>query len=265
MPNTRVLTVSHLDYSYRNSRVLDDISFGVTRNQICGLLGPNGSGKTTLLKSINGILTQKKGCIRVNGQNINRLDRPSIAKIMAVVPQETGAVFPFTVLQMVVMGGTSRYGLFGKPGKRDYRHALDILEEMGIAALADRMFTELSGGEKQMVLIARALFQNPVILLLDEPTSHLDFKKQHHVMQTIRRITVEKNLATLVTLHDPNLAGRYCDSLIMIRQGRIIYEGLRQSVFTADSLNATYDIAVRIECACDGTQFVLAGECTECG
>ncbi|MBN2040366.1 MAG: ABC transporter ATP-binding protein [Spirochaetes bacterium] len=255
MQNIECLTVNGLEYCYRNIKVLNNISFSLIKGEICGLLGPNGSGKTTLLKCINGILSNGRGIITVNNSDISTMDRQSIARVIAIVPQDADTVFTFTVLQMVIMGGSSRYGILGKPAKKDYEHARSVLHEIGILHLESRIFNELSGGEKQMVLIARALFQQPEILLLDEPTSHLDFKRQYSIMQIIKRITSERNLATLITLHDPNLAGRYCHKLVMLKGGNIAYEGLKTAIFNARSLTDTYDINVRMENTNDGMQY----------
>lgn len=264
MQEEACLIVKDLEVGYGNNSVLENINFSLTKGEICGLLGPNGSGKTTLLKSINGILGNGQGSIWVDRKNLKTLTRKAIAGLMAVVPQNTSTQFSFTVLQIVLMAGSARYGMLGKPGKIDYKHAQDILDEIGIADLASRVFNELSGGERQLVLIARALFQSPKILLLDEPIAHLDFKKQYSIMQIIRKMTLEKKLATMITMHDPNLAGRYCHRLIMLKQGRIVYQGSKNDVFNADALNATYDIKVRVECTCDGVQYVLPLESKTC-
>jgi iron complex transport system ATP-binding protein len=257
MHSTKTLTVHELEYAYRENKVLKNITFSVNDGEICGLLGPNGSGKTTLLKCINGIFGYGNGSVKVKGQNIGKLSREEIAKLMAVVPQDLSVVFSFTVLQIVIMGGGARFGLTGIPTEKDYLNALDVLKELGIVHLADRRYNELSGGEKQIVLIARALFQKPMILLLDEPTSHLDFKRQYTIMELIKKITAEKNLTTLVTLHDPNIAGRYCSKLVMLREGRIVYHGSRSEIFNTKSLEATYGMKVKIENTKKGIEYVL--------
>jgi len=257
MHNSDILEIKNLGFSYREKKILNDISFSVKAGEICGLLGPNGSGKTTLLKCLNRILENETGTIRIQGRNIAGLSREGIARLMASVPQELNIVFAFTVMQIILMGGTSRFGFSGIPKKKDYINAMEILEELNIGHLAERRYNELSGGEKQMVLITRALFQNTDILLLDEPISHLDFKRQHTIMELIKRITRDRDLTTLITLHDPNAAGRYCDRLIMLNGGCIVHQGLRDKVFHAESLEAIYDMRIKIEYTDRGTEYVL--------
>jgi iron complex transport system ATP-binding protein len=257
MQNDHILSIEHIDFRYGENKILDAVSFSVTSGEICGLLGPNGSGKTTLLKCINRILESKTGIIRIRGLDIARLSRREISRLIAVVPQELNIMFSFTVLQMVLMGGTGRYRFSGIPGKRDYFNAIEVLEELNINHLADRKYNELSGGEKQMVLIAKALFQKTEILLLDEPISHLDFKRQYTIMELIKKITNDKGLTTLITLHDPNVAGRYCDRLIMLNKGNIVHQGLRDNVFHTESLEAIYDMKIKIEYTDTGTEYVL--------
>lgn len=257
MQNDDILSIEHIDFRYGENKILNDVSFSVASGEICGLLGPNGSGKTTLLKCINRILESKTGTIKIRGFDISRLSRREISRLIAVVPQELNIMFSFTVLQMVLMGGSGRYRFSGIPGKRDYFNAVEVLEELSINHLADRKYNELSGGEKQMVLIARALFQKAGILLLDEPISHLDFKRQYTIMELIKKITNEKGLTTLITLHDPNVAGRYCDRLIMLNRGSIVHQGLRDNVFHTESLEAIYDMKIKIEYTNTGTEYVL--------
>jgi len=257
MQKNIILSVENIDFRYREMKILDDVTFSVHSGDICGLLGPNGSGKTTLLKCINGILNNETGRIKVKGRNIKRLSRVAIAGLIAVVPQELDILFPFTVLQMVLMGGNGRFGFSGIPGRKDYSDAMEVLEELNIEHLAERRYNQLSGGEKQMILIARALFQKAEVLLLDEPISHLDFKRQYTIMELIKKITVDKNLTTIITLHDPNIAGRYCNRLIMLNDGRIVHQGLRDKVFHAESLEAIYDMRIKIEYTDTGTEYVL--------
>ncbi|MFH0976242.1 MAG: ABC transporter ATP-binding protein [Spirochaetota bacterium] len=257
MHKSEILVIKNIDFSYREKNILNNINFSVEAGEICGLLGPNGSGKTTLLKCINGIIKCKSGSIVINGRELAKLSREEIAKQISVVPQELNVVFSFTVLQIVLMGGSSRFGFSGIPQKKDYLNAIEVLEELNIEYLAGRRYNELSGGEKQIVLIARALFQKAGILLLDEPTSHLDFKRQYTIMELIKKISKEKNLTTLITLHDPNIAGRYCSRLIMLKNGCVVHQGLREKIFHAESLESMYDMRVTIENTDRGIEYVL--------
>jgi iron complex transport system ATP-binding protein len=257
LQDDRTMVIENVGFSYRKRKILKNISFWVNQGQICGLLGPNGSGKTTLLKCMNGILRHDTGDISIHDRQLADLSREEIAKWIAVVPQELKVVFAFTVAQIVLMGGSGRFGISGIPKTQDRQQANAVLEELGIGHLGHRRYNELSGGEKQMVLIARALFQEADILLLDEPISHLDFKRQHMIMELIKRITRDRNLAILITLHDPNIAGRYCDRLIMLNKGRILHQGARDSIFHAKSLESIYGMRIRIEHTAIGTPFAL--------
>lgn len=252
-----VLEVENLSFGYHDRMVLKGISFSVKRGEICGLLGPNGCGKTTLLKCINRILHAGSGSIRIHGRDVSALSRNEIASLVAVVPQDLHVVFSFTVLEMVLMGGTVRYGLSGIPQKKDYIRACGILEELHVQDLAGRCYNELSGGEKQVVLIARALFQGAEIMLLDEPTSHLDFKRQHITMELIKKISGEKKFTTLITLHDPNTAGRYCHRLVMLNRGCVCHQGPRDSIFHAGSLESVYDMKINVERTDTGADYVV--------
>lgn len=253
------LSVRNLSFGYGQRIVLQDISFSVERGTICGLLGPNASGKTTLLKCIDGVYTPKSGSVHVQGCAVEKLARKDMAKLMAVVPQQTTVVFSFTALQMVVMGRAARLSKFRLPSTDDYCEAESAMEGLGIADLAERFFNELSGGEKQLVLLARALFQNTDILLLDEPTSHLDFRNQFMLMDVILDVTKKKRLATVISLHDPNLAARYCDCMVMLKGGKLYKSGLKDAVFHHDILEQVYGMKVRIENTWDGTSVVVPG------
>jgi iron complex transport system ATP-binding protein len=175
---------------------------------------------------------------------------------MAVVPQQTTVVFSFTALQMVVMGTAARLGRLKLPSRQDYRDAEKTLEELKIGDLAKRPFNELSGGERQLIILARALFQDTLILLMDEPTSHLDFKNQFMIMDMVREVTQSKKLATVVSLHDPNLAARYCNQMVMLKEGRIYQEGPRETVFGRKTLEAVYGMKVIVENTPQGTSVV---------
>jgi iron complex transport system ATP-binding protein len=251
-----VLSVLNLSFDYRYQSVLHNISFSLERGMICGLLGPNASGKTTLLKCINGVLKPREGEVKVNDCQIRDLSRREIARLMAVVPQQTTVVFSFTALQMVVMGRAARLGKLRLPSRQDYRDAEKTLEELKVGDLAKRLFNELSGGERQLIILARALFQDTLILLMDEPTSHLDFKNQFMIMDRVREVTKAKRLATVISLHDPNLAARYCSQMVMLKQGRIHQEGSRETVFKRETLEAVYGMKVNVENTSKGVSVV---------
>jgi iron complex transport system ATP-binding protein len=241
-----LLSINGLGFGYRRKPVLHDISFSVERGAVCGLLGPNASGKTTLLKCINGVLNPKEGEVRVHGNAVSGMTRRDVARLMAVVPQQMSLAFSFTALQMVVMGRAARLGALKLPSAHDRDDARAAMKELGVENLADRPFAELSGGERQLVLLARALFQDTPILLLDEPTSHLDFRNQYLILDVVREMTRAKGLATLVTLHDPNLAARYCTHLVVLKEGRLHREGPRESVFEQKTLEEVYGMEVVI-------------------
>ena len=241
------LSVGAISFDYRKKQVLDCISFSIARGAICGLLGPNASGKTTLLKCINGVLQPREGEVKANGQIISNLSRQEIARLMAVVPQQTSLAFAFTALQMVIMGRAARLDTLRLPSRQDRVEAERALETLGIGSLAGRFFNELSGGERQLVLLGRALYQDTPILLLDEPTSHLDFRNQYLIMDVVRDMTRRNGLATLVSLHDPNLAARYCTQLVVLKDGKLYREGPTEEVFERRTLEEVYGMEVVIE------------------
>ena len=247
-----IIGIRNLSFTYDTRPILQNINFSVQAGTICGLLGPNASGKTTLFKCMNGILSPQRGQVMLAGRNIALLSRKVIANLMAVVPQHAAAAFSFTAIQMVVMAQAARLGLLGRPSPGDYQKAEAILDELGAAHLGHRSFNALSGGEKQIVLIARALFQSPSVLLLDEPTAHLDFKNQHIIMETIHTIAKAKKLTAIITLHDPNLASRYCSQMVMLKQGQVHRKGMAANVFKADALESMYGINVTIADNCHG-------------
>ena len=257
MGKENTLAVHDLSFDYNTKPTLRDIDFSVEPGMICGLLGPNASGKSTLFKLINGILKPKRGRVIVEGMEISRLSRSAVAGLMAVVPQMTTVVFSFTALQMVVMGRTAKLGALGRPSRKDYHDAEATLDDLGVANLKQRAFNTLSGGERQIVLLARALFQNPAILLLDEPTSHLDFKNQYLIMDMVQAMTKSRNLTSLITLHDPNMAAQYCGQMVMLKKGRVHRKGMTEDVFDERALESLYGMKVSIENGPRGKCFVM--------
>lgn len=255
--DNNILQVENISFSYKKRQVLSGISFAVKAGCFCALLGPNGSGKTTLLKCINQILYQDNGSILLDGQTASGLGRRDIARLVAMVPQQTHLVFGFTVMDLVVMGRSSNLRSTGLPGRQDYHIAQTALGELEISHLARRKFNELSGGERQLVLLARALCQQPRILLLDEPTSHLDFKNQFLILNKVRELTRDKGLASLISIHDPNQAARYCDSVVMLKEGAVLKQGPVEEVFQPLSLAELYGMEVVVQRSSTGSDFVL--------
>lgn len=252
-----VLTVQRLNFDYGERPILRDIDFSLDEGAICGLLGPNGSGKTTLLKCINGFLKPGSGRVVIRDKEVACLSKGMLSRLMAVVPQTATLAFSFTALQMVVMGRVARLGAFATPSGKHYREAELLLAELGLAYLTHQGFNEMSGGERQMVLLARALYQNAKILLLDEPTAHLDFKNQHTIMDLVARVTREKKLTTLVSMHDPNLAARYCSQMVMLKRGRMHRKGTTVEVFEPLAIELMYDMKVSIENGDRGDCYVM--------
>ncbi len=248
------LKTNHLSFGYDGALVLDDVTFELRPEEILAVIGPNGAGKSTLLKCVDGLLTYRKGCIEVDGNNIRKIHRRALARFMAYVPQTMSTIFPFKVLDMVLQG---RYP-HGRYRRRqaDLDKAFNALELMGIADLAMRDFQGISGGQQQKVTIARALAQEASILLLDEPTSNLDIFHQLEVMETIRYLVKQSGISAMISIHDLNLAARYADTLIMLKQGRIIAKGTPSFVLTPENIARVYNVEVNISHA-DGRPCIV--------
>lgn len=243
-----MLEISNIYFRHRSTEaeVLCGVSFRVETGHMTTLLGPNGSGKTTLFKCIAGLWQQYDGTITCNGDDITPLPPEKRAQMLAVVPQEHEPPFPYSVFDAVLMGRASHVSLFSSPSPKDYEETGKAIEKVGISHLRGRPYTKISGGERQLVLIARALAQEAPLLLLDEPTSHLDFKNQVLILQKVREIVQQQQLTVLMTLHDPNLAALFSDRIVMLNEGRVIAAGPPQDIISTDSLKALYGIDVVI-------------------
>ncbi|MCW4022068.1 MAG: ABC transporter ATP-binding protein [archaeon] len=236
------LTIDDVNCSYGSVEILNDISFEVKSGEFLGILGPNGSGKTTLLKSISRVLKPKKGTILIDEQNIYNMKSIELAKQMAVVPQSSPISFDFTALEVVLMGRNPHMKRFQMEGKSDLETAKESMQVTRTWDFADRPITELSGGEIQRVIIARALTQEPQILLLDEPTTHLDISNQLEIMDMIKRLSITQKLLIVAVFHDFNLAARYCDSIILMKQGKIIAAGKADETLTSENLKKVFSV-----------------------
>ena len=233
-------------FSYRKgSTVFKELNFSADSSGVFCLLGPNGCGKTTLLKCIAGLLTLKSGEILLNGQSISLLQRSVIASMIGYIPQEYAYTFAYSVFDVVLMGRAPHLGLFSSPSNKDFEIASECLDRVGIGRLGEKRFNEISGGERQMVLIARVLAQRPQIMLLDEPTSHLDFRNQTLVLRMISKLAND-GLLVIMTSHVPNQAITYASHVTLMNQGRLVTMGKPEDVITEKNLREIYSIDVKI-------------------
>ena len=240
------LSIQNASFGYNeNELVFENININVNERECLCLLGPNGSGKTTLLNCINGTFPLKSGLIFINGKNIKSYSIIELARIIGIVFQEHSAPFPYTTLEVVRMGRTPYLGVFETPSRRDTELAYSIMEDLGIAHLAEKSYTQISGGERQLVLIARTLCQEPEIILFDEPTSHLDFKNQAMVLRTIKQLS-EKGMTIVMTSHFPNHVWKIGTHVAMLGFKGMVVQGLVNDVMTEEFLTETYNVDVKI-------------------
>ena len=241
-----MLKSKNLNFSYRDQKVLRNINFEAEKGEFVSILGANGSGKTTFFQCMQGLLTPDAGKILLDGENIKKMTKKEIARKIAVVPQESKNIFDYQVLDMVLMGINPWLSFTEQPGDDAYQRAEEILKELEILELKNKSFNKISGGERQLVLIARAIMQKSSILFLDEPNSHLDFKNTHLILKIMRELSL-KNKIIITALHDPNLAYQYSDRVIILKAGKIIAAGPVKEVMTADNLSRAYEIEINKE------------------
>ncbi len=235
-----------LAIGYAGNMVGSGIDMAAHPGEVLCLLGPNGSGKTTLFKTLLGLLYPLHGEVRIGDQAIASLTRQELARRIAYVPQAHAAHFPFLVVDMATMGRTAHMGLFAKPSRADRACAMTALDQLGIGELADREYTRLSGGQRQLVLIARALAQDAPAIVMDEPTASLDFGNQALVLQHVRHLA-RRGLAVVLSTHDPDHAFAVGDRVAFLHGGRMIASGPPIDVLTTARLQSVYGISVSIE------------------
>lgn len=235
-----------LGFGYGAKAVGRGVDLDVRPREVLCLLGPNGSGKTTLFKTMLGLLPPQAGEVRLDGIALGRLTRPQIARRVAYVPQAHAAHFPFSVIDMVVMGRTAHLGLFAAPTLEDRRRALAALATLGIADLAAAEYTRISGGQRQLALIARALAQEAPAIVMDEPTASLDFGNQAVVLGEVKRLAAQ-GLTVVLSTHDPDHAFSVGHRVALLDGGRLIAQGAPRDVLTPDRLRAVYGVSVVVE------------------
>jgi len=238
--NKHVIKVDDLHFGYDGEEILKGISLTLQKGEVLGVIGPNGSGKSTLLKLISGLITPWKGDVLIKDSPVASYSRKAIAQIIASVSQEIERDFPFTVREIVAMGRAPYLGRFAIEGRGDRLVIDEALELTDIGHYGERLPYQLSGGERQRMVIARALVQEPEVLLMDEPTSHLDLKHQIEINRLILGLKKDKNLGVVYVTHDLNIAAECCDRIVMLGRGEIRASGSPFDVITGDNIEAVY-------------------------
>lgn len=239
------LQIKNLSFGYKkNQMILNNINLEIKQGEILGILGPNGTGKTTFIKCINNIHKPNEGRILYDGNNIMNLSQLNIAKIIAYVPQYTNNFFPMNVIDTVMMG---RMPYVKKNySDEDKEIVFSIIKKMNLEKFAFRNIKEMSGGERQRVFIARAMAQQPKIIILDEPTSSLDLYNQLFILHTITKLAKENNITIIMTIHDLNLASMFCDNILMLKDTHIFAHGKPESILTAENIYEMYKVRTEI-------------------
>lgn len=241
-----MLNVRNLFFQYETKQILQDISFAVNKGEMVGILGPNGSGKTTLMKIISGILTPQEGQVEIKGRPIDQYKTKELAKAVAVLSQHVNESFSYTVREIVSLGRYAHQsGLFQSWSSKDEAVLNQVMRQTGVLAFQDKSIHELSGGEKQRVYLAQALAQEPEILLLDEPTNHLDLSFQKELLDNLREWSKERALTIVCIFHDLNLAGLYCDRLLLLHDGKVEVEAPPSDVLREDRVKGIYQTDVK--------------------
>ncbi|MFW6048000.1 MAG: ABC transporter ATP-binding protein [Candidatus Natronoplasma sp.] len=238
-----ILDIKDLSFSYDGQeKVLDDVSVSLDEGEILAVIGPNGSGKTTLIKCIGNILTAQKGSIELDRKRLDSYERKEIARKIGYVPQVESKGFPSTVYDTILMG--RKPYISWEPSERDLEIVSNIIEKLGLEPISMKEINELSGGQRQKVFVARALAQQPDLLLLDEPTSDLDLKHKLEVLNIIRQ-QVDQGISAILAIHDLNMALRYSDKIVMLKEGNVFDSG-GLDVVTQENIEAVYGVKVYI-------------------
>jgi len=241
-----LLSLQNISFSYgrnnNNPYFLKDVNLSVKKGEFVTILGPNGSGKTTILKLMSGTLKPQKGEVLFDGKKLNSFSKKETAKKIGFVPQVTMSVFPFSIYEIVLMGRTPYLGFGGFEDKNDKEKIEEALELVEISHLKNKGINEVSGGEAQRAFIARALVQEPEIILLDEPNAHLDIKHQISVFELFKKFNEEKEIAIVAVSHDLNLAGNYSGRVVLMQDGNIFSDGIGKNVLTSENIKTVFEV-----------------------
>lgn len=241
-----MLVVEQMSFGYQHRPVLEEISFHLDVGQSVCLLGKNGVGKSTLFRCLLGTIESQKGRIWIDQQEIHDYSRAALSQKIAYIPQSQRGTFPFTVLEMVLMGTASKLKNYQQPGKQEYQRAYEALERLNIEHLTHCLFSEISGGEQQLVIIARSLAQQSQMIIMDEPCANLDFGNQIKTLELIQELTKQGYLIIQST-HDPNHALQYADQVLVLEDGKISVSGAPQEVLTSEVLSRIYQIPIQVK------------------
>ena len=241
-----MIATKNLTFAYAEEPVLNDISLNFRAGEFAGVIGPNGSGKSTLLKLIGGILPPPSETVFFKNRELSHYKKKELAVSIAWIPQEKQMAFAFKVIDIVMMGRHPYLSPLAFEGENDYQIAEEAMRQTQVLEFANRSFNEISGGEKQRVMIASAISQKPEVMLLDEPTSALDIKYQIEILNILKQLNGEENKSLILAMHDLHLASKFCKRLILLKKGRIFYEGPPAEVLQKEILEEVYEVKVKI-------------------
>ncbi|HEY9061701.1 MAG TPA: ABC transporter ATP-binding protein [Pseudobacteroides sp.] len=263
MSAKKLITIEKLNWVYGHNKVLDDISLTIYEGGVYGIIGPNGSGKTTLLKNMARCLMPEKGSIHLNEKDLTQFSNNTLAKEIAYVPQSTDMEFEFSVMDMVLMGRSPYIKRFQSESTSDINIAENAMKVTNTWHLRDKNINMISGGERQRVIIARALAQKTNIMLLDEPVSQLDIHHQIEILDILKRLSMDKKVSVILSLHDLNMAAQFCDKLILMDKGKIFKEGLPHDIIKEDIVYSVYGVkAIVMKNPVTGTPHLIPYSCT---
>ncbi len=241
-----VLKMEHVSAGYGERIVIKDISLELESSELLGIVGPNGSGKTTLFRTVTGLIKPRSGRIYLKGRDIMHVTRRAIAMDVSAIPQLQNIVFPYSVEDFIMMGRFVQRGRSGAQGKTDYDLLEHVIDLFDLASLRYQRISSISGGELQRAILAQALIKEPEMMLLDEPTSHLDIKHQSSIMGIIRDLVDKRDVACIMILHDLNLAGQYCDRIALLKDGSIFRIGSPDEVIREEYIRDVYGTEVLV-------------------
>lgn len=242
----KIIEIENISLSYREKKVIEDLSLSFETGEFCALLGPNGAGKSTLLKSLIGFLKPSEGMIKIAGKSLKNWPQPELAKVVSLIPQDFQMQFDYNVEDIVMMGRFPYLGYWQKYSAEDRKIVAEILEQLDLTGMKDDLYSQLSGGERRRVSIARALAQKTEILLMDEAFANLDINHQLEIMQLLSQINKEQGKLIILVSHNINLSSDYCQRIIMMKKGKVVADGKPSEIITQQNLEKVYNAKLEI-------------------